>query len=150
FKLPISHQGPLDVDLSASVENEWLCARLLRALSVPCAYCEIRAFAGQKILVVERFDRGSAGRGTWIVRRPQEDLCQATGTPAARKYESQGGPGIEAVMQLLQGSSAATADREDFFRTQLVYWLLCAIDGHAKNFSVFIEAGGRFRLTPRY
>jgi serine/threonine-protein kinase HipA len=28
--------------------------------------------------------------------------------------------------------------------------MLCAIDGHAKNFSVFIEAGGRYRLTPLY
>ncbi len=43
-----------------------------------------------------------------------------------------------------------SADREDFFRTQFLYWLLCAIDGHAKNFSVFIEPEGRFRLTPRY
>ena len=28
--------------------------------------------------------------------------------------------------------------------------MLAAIDGHAKNFSVFIEPRGRFRLTPRY
>jgi len=150
FKLPIVHANPFDVDISTSVENEWLCAQVLRELFIPCASCEIRTFAGQKVLVIERFDRERAGRGAWIVRRPQEDLCQATGTPVERKYESQGGPGIEAVMRLLEGSNAAAADREDFFRTQLVYWLLCAIDGHAKNFSVFIEAGGRFRLTPRY
>jgi len=150
FKLPIAHSDPHEVDLSTSVENEWLCARLLRALLVPCAECEIRTFAGRKVLVVERFDRARAARGSWIIRRPQEDVCQATGTPTARKYESQGGPGIEAVMRLLEGSASAAADREDFFRTQVVYWLLCAIDGHAKNFSVFIEAGGRFRLTPRY
>ena len=42
------------------------------------------------------------------------------------------------------------ADREDFFRTQFLFWLLCAVDGHAKNFSVFLEAGGGFRLIPRY
>ena len=28
--------------------------------------------------------------------------------------------------------------------------LLAAIDGHAKNFSVFIEAKGFYRITPRY
>lgn len=31
-----------------------------------------------------------------------------------------------------------------------MFWLLCATDGHAKNFSVFIEPRGRYRLTPRY
>jgi hypothetical protein len=37
---------------------------------------------------------------------------------------------------------------------QFIYgdsWLqLCATDGHAKNFSIFLEPEGRFRLTPRY
>ena len=27
-------------------------------------------------------------------------------------------------------------------RTQLVFWLLAAIDGHAKNFSIFLLPGG--------
>ncbi|HII2445844.1 TPA: HipA N-terminal domain-containing protein [Escherichia coli] len=29
-------------------------------------------------------------------------------------------------------------------------WLIGATDGHAKNFSVFIQAGGSYRLTPFY
>ena len=40
-----------------------------------------------------------------------------------RKYESQGGPGIEAVMRLLEGSASTAADREGFFRTQVRHWL---------------------------
>jgi serine/threonine-protein kinase HipA len=35
-------------------------------------------------------------------------------------------------------------------RTQLVFWMLAAIDGHAKNFSAFLLPAGAFRLTPRY
>ena len=35
-------------------------------------------------------------------------------------------------------------------RTQLVFWMLAAIDGHAKNFSAFLLPGGAYRLTPRY
>jgi serine/threonine-protein kinase HipA len=35
-------------------------------------------------------------------------------------------------------------------RTQLVFWLLAAIDGHAKNYSIFLLPGGAYRLTPRY
>jgi serine/threonine-protein kinase HipA len=66
------------------------------------------------------------------------------------KYESQGGPGIRPILDQLNGSSQAQADRRDFFRTQVLFWMLAAIDGHAKNFSIFIESKGFYRLTPRY
>ena len=29
-------------------------------------------------------------------------------------------------------------------KSQVLFWLLAATDGHAKNFSVFIEPEGRF------
>jgi serine/threonine-protein kinase HipA len=150
FKLPIVAHDANAPDLTASVENEWLCAQLLRRFGVPCAPYQMREFKGQRVLVVERFDRAISPDASWIIRRPQEDLCQVTGTPPGKKYESQGGPGIRKVMELLLGSERSLEDREDFFRTQFLFWLLCAIDGHAKNFSVHIEAEGRFRLTPRY
>jgi serine/threonine-protein kinase HipA len=107
-------------------------------------------FGQYKTLVVERFDRRLAPDRTWYLRLPQEDLCQATATPPALKYESDGGPGIGAVLNLLLGSERAVEDRRDFMRTQLVFWMLAAIDGHAKNFSLFLLPGGRYRLTPRY
>ncbi|RKH61735.1 type II toxin-antitoxin system HipA family toxin [Corallococcus llansteffanensis] len=150
FKLPMAASDPFGIDLSASVENEWLCAQVLRHYGVQCAPCEIRAFAGQQVLVVERFDRRLASDGSWLIRLPQEDFCQVTGTPPGMKYEQNGGPGIRKILEILLGSSNALEDRYDFLRTQFLFWLLCAIDGHAKNFSVFIEAGGHFRLTPRY
>lgn len=150
FKLPIGKTEALGIDLTTSVENEWLCHELLRALRVPVARCEMATFGAQRTLIVERFDRRLSSDGTWFIRLPQEDLCQATGTPPAKKYERDGGPGIETVMSLLLGSQVAHEDRLDFFRTQIAFWLLCAIDGHAKNFSIFIEPQGRFRLTPRY
>lgn len=53
-------------------------------------------------------------------------------------------------MALLLGSEQADQDREKFFRFQVLFWLLAAIDGHAKNFSIFLNPGGRFRLTPLY
>lgn len=36
------------------------------------------------------------------------------------------------------------------FNIQVFQWLIGATDGHAKNFSVFIQAGGSYRLTPFY
>jgi serine/threonine-protein kinase HipA len=50
----------------------------------------------------------------------------------------------------LLGSASAEADRAAFFKTQVIFWLLCAIDGHAKNFSIFLEPQGAYRLTPIY
>ena len=149
LKLPIGTGGG-GIDLSTSVENEWLCAQLLRAFGVPVAGCWMERFGAQKVLVVERFDRRRSSDGAWIVRLPQEDFCQATGVPGERKYEADGGPGIRRIMQVLLGSSQAHEDRLDFFRTQILFWMLCAIDGHAKNFSLRLEAGGGYRLTPRY
>jgi serine/threonine-protein kinase HipA len=53
-------------------------------------------------------------------------------------------------MDLLLGAQNPAEDRRDFLRTQVVFWLLAAIDGHAKNFSVFLLPAGGFQLTPRY
>jgi serine/threonine-protein kinase HipA len=53
-------------------------------------------------------------------------------------------------MDVLLGSTNAEKDRLTFFRTQMLFWVLGAIDGHAKNFSVFLEAGGSYRLAPLY
>lgn len=149
LKLPIGG-NPQGIDLSTSVENEWLCAQIVRAFGIPVARCSMETFGEQKTLVVERFDRALAKDGKWYMRLPQEDFCQATATPSAQKYESDGGPGVERIMELLLGSEKAREDRQDFMRTQLVFWLLAGIDGHAKNFSIFLRAGGSYRLTPRY
>lgn len=149
LKLPLG-VVPQGVDLSQSVENEWLCGRILRAYGVPVAESRIEHFGTHKVLVVERFDRRFARDGRWIARLPQEDFCQATATSREHKYEADGGPGIRRIMDVLLGSSRAEDDRLDFFRTQLLFWMLCAIDGHAKNFSLFLEAQGRYHLTPRY
>jgi serine/threonine-protein kinase HipA len=149
LKLPIGG-NPQGIDLSTSVENEWLCAQIVEGFDIPVARCSMEKFGEQPALVVERFDRRLSADGKWFMRLPQEDFCQATATPPALKYESDGGPGIERIMELLLGSERAAADRRDFLRTQLVFWLLAAIDGHAKNFSIFLRAGGAYRLTPRY
>ncbi|MBS1190076.1 MAG: toxin HipA [Rhodocyclaceae bacterium] len=148
FKLPMG-QMPGGIDLSTSVENEWLCHRLLQAFDIPVAKAEIVRFGDMKALCVERFDRRWTADGR-LLRLPQEDFAQVFGVPPDIKYESQGGPGIRAILDQLKGSSQAPIDRRDFFRTQVLFWMLAAIDGHAKNFSIFIEPKGFYRLTPRY
>jgi serine/threonine-protein kinase HipA len=150
FKLPLGHTGHFDIDMTTSVENEWLCSKLLQAYGISIASSWMAQFGEIKTLVVERFDRTFSMDGSWVVRLPQEDMCQATGTPPGRKYETDGGPGIRSIMNLLLGSSRADQDRHEFFRAQVAFLLLCAIDGHAKNFSIFIDRGGSYHLTPLY
>jgi serine/threonine-protein kinase HipA len=149
LKLPIG-EGNRGIDLTQSVENEWLCAQILTAYGIASAKCWMDRFEEQRVLVVERFDRRLADNRRWIMRLPQEDLAQATGTEREQKYEADGGPGIEQIMTLLLGSVNSNSDRLDFFRTQILFWCLCALDGHAKNFSIFLAPQGRYSLTPRY
>ena len=148
FKLPIGKIEHSGMDLSESCENEWLCLKIAAAFGLPVCDAEVATFAGTKALVVKRFDRRH-GDG-WIMRLPQEDMCQALGVSPNIKYESDGGPGIETIMRFLMQSREARHDRAIFFKSQVLFWLLAAIDGHAKNFSVFIEPEGRFRMTPLY
>ena len=150
FKLPIGRLEHHNIDLSDSCENEWLCLQIAKAFGFEAANAELATFGDKKVLIVERFDRRWSQNGQWLMRLPQEDFCQAMGIAPALKYQADGGPGVADSMKLLMGSRLASADRETFFRTQILFWLLAAIDGHGKNFSLFIEAGSSYRLTPIY
>jgi serine/threonine-protein kinase HipA len=150
IKLPMGTFGPFGVNLDTSIENEWLCSLIAKELGLGAAHSALHRFEDQRVLVVERFDRRYAPDRSHILRLPQEDFCQATGTSPALKYESDGGPTMATIMDILLGSSNAREDREHFFSSQILFYLLAAPDGHAKNFSLFIESGGRFRLTPLY
>jgi serine/threonine-protein kinase HipA len=140
---------PSGLDLSLSVENEYLCLKLAAALDLPAAKAEMADFAGRKTLVVERFDRLWTRDGR-LLRLPVEDCCQALSVPPNLKYESDGGPGIRAIAELLKGSDTPANDLRILFKAQLVFWLLGATDGHAKNFSIRLASRGRFSLAPLY
>ena len=153
LKLPLGLVGgSRRVDLSDSLENEWLCAHILYHLDLPVAPTELWRFEDQKALAITRFDRSWQldERGQpWIARLPQEDFCQAMGHPPDRKYEKDGGPGMADCMRLLAGSADGT-DRQTFALTQLAFWLMGATDGHAKNHSIFLQRGDSYISTPLY
>lgn len=140
---------PNGLDLTHSVENEFLCMRLTQALGLDTAKAEMKNFDNQKVLVVERFDRRWTKDGR-LLRLPQEDFCQALSAPPTLKYESEGGPGIVKCLAMLKESDTPLEDQKFFLKAQIVFWMLQATDGHAKNFSIFLSPGGRFRMTPLY
>ncbi len=161
---PTTHILKLPTD-AVSAENEWLCSRVMAAFGFETADCDIASFGRHKVLVVERFDRATTAAGTdaevdaerdpqrdsrRIVRLPQEDFCQALGLSVAQKYESAGGPGMREMLRVLEASADPLADKTAFVKAQMVFWLLAATDVHAKNFSIHLAPGGRYRLTPFY
>lgn len=164
LKLPLGIVGNFRGDFSNSVENEWLCSQLLGLWGLPVARTEMATFDEQRALVVERFDRHWVGvepkraaargfkppDGAWIARLPQEDFCQATGRAPTQRYESEGGASMGEILQLLRASASAESDCAHFLLAQLAFWLLAATDGHSKNFSIRLEAGGAFTMTPLY
>jgi serine/threonine-protein kinase HipA len=156
FKLPLGLIGNIRANMKDSVENEWLCLQLLSRWGLPAANAELAHFrddvSDESVLIVERFDRAWAARqddSPWIVRLPQEDLCQAFGRSRDDKYEADGGPGIQEILELLARGANSTNDIRLFVLAQLAGWLLAAPDGHAKNYSIFLNANG-YTLTPLY
>lgn len=148
FKLPLGKVGNMQADFSSSVENEWLCAQLLQAYGLPVPTCGIGHFGPHKALVAERFDRKF--ENGWWIRLPQEDFCQVAGVSSNQKYESHGGPGMSYILDKLRGSVNAEDDRKKFLMAQLLFWVMAAPDGHAKNFSISIGPNNSFWLTPFY
>lgn len=142
-------QIPNGIDLSNSIENEYLCLKLCAAFGLEVTKAEIVEFAGTKVLAVERFDRRWT-RDARLLRLPQEDMCQALSVPPNLKYQSDGGPGNQAIMNLLKASDTPAEDQAAYLKAQIVFWLIGATDGHAKNFSIFLTPGQHFRMTPLY
>ena len=143
------------IDLSNSVENEFYGLAIMKAFGLPVNNVEIKTFGETKSLVIERFDRAWRKDGS-LLRIPQEDCCQALSIPPSRKYQNEHRPSNEKqpsmveILNLLKGSDQPAEDQKAFLKAQIIFWLISATDGHAKNFSVYLGQGGRFRLTPFY
>jgi serine/threonine-protein kinase HipA len=140
---------PNGVDLSNSVENEYYCLKLMAAFGLQVNAARIKIFGKSKTLVIERFDRQWTEDGR-LLRVPQEDCCQALSCPPGRKYQNEGGPGMVDILKLLNAGDTPAEDQKAFLKSQILFWLIGATDGHAKNVSIFLGPGGRFKLTPFY
>ena len=140
-------EGPRFAGLAA---NEHFCLELARAARLPAVHSEVQIFGGIPTIVIERFDRYRDKRDGMIKRIHQEDCCQALGVHPNTKYQSEGGPGVPEIMNLLRSTKAAEVDRDRFIRALAFNFLIGGTDAHAKNYSIIYEPGGAFRLTPLY
>jgi serine/threonine-protein kinase HipA len=142
FKPPIpGHEG--------HVENEHFCLSLARSLNLPTARSKVMEFAGERTIVVERYDR-IVDNGT-VYRLHQEDMCQALGIHPGNKYEKDGGPSaIQIMAGPLDQSNNPDLDRAYFMQALIFNFLIVGTDAHAKNYSMVIGAGGDALLAPFY
>lgn len=136
-------------EFDGHAENEHICLSLARAMGLIATRSEVRRFENEVAIVVERYDRRRTVDG--IIRVHQEDVCQALAIPPTSKYENEGGPGAQAVMDLLRTASARPdEDRARFLDALIFSWLTAGTDAHAKNYSLLIGTNGRVRLAPLY
>ena len=122
---------------------------LLSAFGLRVPNVAMHSFGDVRTLLVERFDRLWTQDGR-LLRIPQEDFCQALSVPSTQKYQSHGGPTAVAILETLRGSDTPHEDQMAFLKAQVLFWLIGATDGHAKNFSIHLRSGGKFKLAPLY
>jgi serine/threonine-protein kinase HipA len=149
-RIPTTHiLKPPTGEWEGHAENEHFSLQLARALGLIVPNSSVVRFQDEIAIVVERYDRARAG-GRWV-RIHQEDMCQALGLHPTRKYESDGGPGVQRIVELLrEQSSSPEEDVQSFVDAIAFNWLIAGTDAHAKNYSLLLGQNGVVRLAPLY
>lgn len=152
--VPTTHiLKPAVVGLDEHDLNEHLCLEAARLAGLRAARSTVVSFAGERAVVLDRYDRTQTADGGGVRRIHQEDMCQALGLPPTAKYQSDGGPTPEQIIALLRQEvrPAAMAERSvaEFVDALAFNWIVGGTDAHAKNYSVLL-AGSQVRLAPLY
>ena len=149
-RTPTTHiLKPPTAHFDGHAENEHFCLELGRAIGLPVANSEVMRFKDEIAIVIERYDRVRAGNVWWRVH--QEDACQALSIQPTRKYQSDGGPGVRDIVDLLKTFSSKPREDIGTFLDAVYYnWLIAGTDAHAKNYALLIASAGQVRLAPLY
>lgn len=134
--------------------NEFFCMRLAAELNVPVPQVNLLHLP-EPLYVIERFDREHVSTTTApekiIQRLHQIDLCQALGVSQSKKYESEGGLGLQHLFELLR---SPFMDRPIVAANAVLQWvafnyLVGNLDAHAKNIA-FLMRGQKAAVAPFY
>lgn len=122
--------------LSHQAIVEHATMRAAASLGVNVAESQLACFEDQWAIVVSRFDRTVACDGH-VVRRHQEDFCQALVRLPERKYESMGGPTLrDMTLLILRESTNVHEDLLALADSAIINVVAGAPDGHSKNISM--------------
>ena len=130
-----------------TVENEAYSMRLAKMAGLNAASVEVEHFDGRAVLVVERFDRLVVDGQ--IERVHQEDFCQVLGLPTEDKYESDGGPDLNRVADILRRDTGV-GDVAELLRLVTFNAVVGNADAHGKNLSILHYEEGQMELAPAY
>ncbi|HQZ84185.1 MAG TPA: type II toxin-antitoxin system HipA family toxin [Actinomycetota bacterium] len=131
--------------------NEHLSLRLAARVGLPAAQSEIQSIGDATVIIIRRYDRVAHDDQT-VRRVHQEDLCQALSLPPSKKYETDGGPGITSIVNMLRSNLSVASAQNAVSRVleaQALAWAMAATDAHAKNYSLLL-AQGSVVLAPLY
>lgn len=147
--VPTTHiLKPMIEGIEDSVQNELFCMRLAKAMGINVPNASIIYVDDVPCYLVERYDRITIGGITTRVH--QEDFCQALGIAPELKYEREGGPNVEASLNILrQNSAKPAADIIQFIQLLIFNYLIGNADAHGKNHSL-IYNGRKPQLAPAY
>ena len=143
-RVPTTHIfKPPAAFFDGNAENEHFSLELARALGLPVVDSRIMHFQDEIAIVVERYDRLRTEAG--IRRVHQEDICQALAILPTHKYQNEGGPGIDDIVQLLRTHSGEPREDVHTFIDSVAFnWLIVGTDAHAKNYALLIGAKAGF------
>lgn len=129
--------------------NEALCQRAATEAGLLAAESEVLDIGDVQVLISTRYDRLHEGP-VWR-RVHQEDMCQALSVHPSLKYQSDGGPGVGEIADLLDRLPIEDRDvnAERFFKGLSYNVLTGGTDAHAKNYSLVL-IGSRAQVSPLY
>jgi serine/threonine-protein kinase HipA len=130
--------------------NEALCLRAAKEAGLLVAAVDLVEVQDVRAVISQRYDRRRDPEGRWL-RIHQEDLCQALAVHPSQKYQSDGGPGVGQIADLLAGLSVddRRISAERFFKGLVFNVLIGGTDAHAKNYSLIL-IGSRAQIAPLY
>ena len=130
-------------------ENEHFCLTLASALGITTTDSAVLHTGDIPVIVVRRYDR--ILQGSHFTRIHQEDFCQARAIYPHLKYQSDGGPSVEDIANVIWDvSSDAYQDILTFADALILNFLIAGTDAHAKNYSLLIAQNNQVRLAPLY
>lgn len=139
---------PAQPHFEGIAENEYFVLKLAKRIGLPVPEVELRKIKDITFLLIERYDRHIKNNN--IERIHQEDFCQALGVTSLKKYQNEGGPGFKNCFDLLKNTTQPAIDRNLLASVVVFNYLVCNMDAHGKNFSLFHNAASNIRLAPFY
>jgi serine/threonine-protein kinase HipA len=142
-RVPTTHfLKPPTGEFDGHAENEHFCLQLARTLGFAVPDSRIMRFENELAILIQRYDRRQTAPAVFQ-RIHQEDMCQTMAIPLTRKYQSEGGPGLREITDLLRiHSTKPEEDIQTVVDAVALNWVIAGADAHAKNYSVLIGADG--------